>query len=87
MKDRASNQVRARRVERTDAETLQGFIVEHADAFTQVYTDDATAYRGLPFRHETVQHSVQQYVRGMAHTNGVESFWSMLKRAHKGNLP
>ncbi len=86
MKDRASNQVRARRVERTDAETLQGFIVEHADAFTHVYTDDATAYRGLPFHHETVQHSVKQYVRGKAHTNGVESFWSMLKRSHKGTF-
>ena len=33
---------------------------------------------------ETVNHGVGEYVRGMAHTNGVESFWSMLKRAHKG---
>ena len=31
-----------------------------------------------------MKHSVGEYVRGLAHTNGVESFWSMLKRAHKG---
>ena len=31
-----------------------------------------------------MKHSVGEYVNGMAHTNGVESFWSMLKRAHKG---
>ena len=86
MKDRASNQVRAKVTRRTDAETLQGFVVDHADAFATVYTDDAAAYRGLPYRHESVKHSVAEYVRGKAHTNGVESFWSMLKRAHKGTF-
>ena len=49
-----------------------------------VYTDDAAAYKGMPFEHATVRHSVGEYVDGMAHTNGIESFWSMLKRAHKG---
>ena len=49
-----------------------------------VYTDDAGAYKGMPFDHESVRHSVGEYVSGMAHTNGIESFWSMLKRAHKG---
>ena len=50
-----------------------------------VYTDEARAYDGLPNR-ESVKHSVGEYVRGQAHTNGVESFWSMLKRAHKGTF-
>ena len=40
----------------------------------------------MPFDHETVKHSVAEYVRDMVHTNGVESFWSMLKRAHKGTF-
>ena len=35
-------------------------------------------------RHAVVNHSVGEYVRDMIHTNGVESFWSVLKRAHKG---
>ena len=47
------------------------------------YTDEARAYQGLPF-HQAVKHSEAMYVQGDAHTNGVESFWSMLKRAHKG---
>ena len=49
-----------------------------------VYTDDAAAYKGMPFEHKSVRHSVGEYVRDMAQTNGIESFWSMLKRAHKG---
>jgi transposase-like protein len=86
MKDRASNEVRAKVVTATDAATLQGFVVEHADAFATVYTDEAAAYKGLPYHHEAVKHTVAEYVRGKAHTNGVESFWSMLKRAHKGTF-
>ena len=50
-----------------------------------VYTDGEPAYWGLP-HHEAVRHSVGEYVRGMAHTNGMESFWSMLKRAHMGTF-
>ena len=51
-----------------------------------IYTDDAKAYNGLPYDHESVRHSVGEYVRDMAHTNGIESFWAMLKRAHKGTF-
>ena len=71
-------------VESTDKPTLQGFVVEHTAPGTTVYSDEASAYEGLPFEHESVKHSVAEYVRGMARTNGMESFWSMLKRAHMG---
>ena len=83
-KDRKTNKVKAKVVENTDAKTLQGFIVATALAGATVYTDDAAAYKGMPFDHESVRHSVGEYVDGMAHTQGIESFWSMLKRAHKG---
>ncbi len=86
IKDRASNHVVAKVVQSTDAATLQGFIVEHTDAFATVYTDDSSAYKSLPFDHDTVKHSVSEYVKGQAHTNGIESFWNMLKRAHKGTF-
>lgn len=86
MKDRDTNEVRAQVVEATDKQTLHPFIKEHADEMATVYTDDATVYDSLPFEHESVKHSVSEYVRDMAHTNGVESFWSMLKRAHKGTF-
>ena len=51
-----------------------------------VYTDDASAYKGIPFEHESVRNSVGEYVRDMAHTNGIESFWATLKRAQKGTF-
>ena len=81
-KDRASNRVAAKVVVSTDKPTLQGLVVEHTAAGATVYSDEASAYEGLPFEHESVKHSVAEYVRGMAHTNGMESFWSMLKRGH-----
>ena len=84
IKDRETKQVRAKVVENTDKPTLQGFVVEHTAPGATVYTDDASVYDGLPFDHETVKHSLSEYVKGDAHTNGVESLWSMLKRAHKG---
>ena len=86
VKDRDSNHVRVKVVEKTDAETLQGFVVDHADTSATVYTDDSGVYQSLPFDHDTVKHSVGEYVRGQVHTNGIESFWSMLKRAHKGTF-
>ena len=50
-----------------------------------VYTDEAGAYRLLSdqFAHEFVTHT-REYVRGPVHTNGIESFWALLKRAIKG---
>ena len=83
-KDRATKHVRAKVVEHTDKPTLQGFVIQNAVPSATVYTDEARAYEELPFAHESVKHSVSEYVRGMAHVNGMESFWSMLKRAHTG---
>ena len=52
-----------------------------------VYTDEATVYRSIPKRdHEAVAHNVGEYVRGKAHTNGIESFWASLRRAHMGTF-
>ena len=84
IKDRETNQVAARVVERTDKPTLHGFVSAHTDPGAKVYTDDALVYETLPFDHETVKHSVSEYVRDQAHTNGVESFWSLLKRGYVG---
>ena len=83
-KDRKTNKIKAKAVKATDAKTLQGFVIATAIAGATVFTDDAAAYKGMPFDHTSVRHSVGEYVRDMAHTNGIESFWSMLKRAHKG---
>ena len=84
-KDRETNRVRAKVVEGTDAATLQGFVRETTAPGATLYTDEHGAYRGIAgFHHEAVNHSVGEYVRDMASTNGIESFWSMLKRGHQG---
>ena len=68
---------------------------EQAPAFVQenvcpnnsiVMTDAAVVYRQLDgeFERHSVNHSIGEYVRGKAHTNGIESFWATLKRGYKG---
>ena len=83
-KDRDTNRVSATVVKGTDAKTLQGFVGDHAAKGATVYTDDHGGYQGMPFEHETVKHSISEYVNGMAHTNGIESFWALLKRGYQG---
>ena len=76
----------ARTVPATDKPTLQDFVAKHTAPGATVFTDEASAYQGMPFDHESVNHSAGEYVRGMAHTNGIESFWSMLKRGYQGTF-
>ena len=83
-KDRETNRVSAAVVDNTDAKTLQGFVGERAVKGATVYTDDHGGYQGMPFEHAGVRHSVGEYVNGMAHTNGIESFWALLKRGYHG---
>ena len=84
IKDRETGQVATKVVESTDAPTLQGFVRQHTAHDAMVYTDEATAYATLNRPHEAVRHSAREYVRGMAHTNGIESHWAMLKRGYEG---
>ena len=86
-KDRETNRVAAQVIERKDRETMQGFVADHVAPGAKVYTDTAGGYHGMTgFDHEKVNHNIGEYVRDIAHTNGVESFWSVLKRAHKGTF-
>ena len=83
MKDRATNSVKASVISNTDRGTLQGFVTELATPGTKIYTDEHSGYDGLE-NHESVRHSVKEYVKEQVHTNGIESFWAMLKRGHYG---
>ena len=83
-RDRATRKVHARKVQNTDKQTLHDFVSSRVDGNSIVYTDDHRGYMGLPHKHESVKHSVSQYVRGQAHTNGIESFWALLKRGYHG---
>jgi transposase-like protein len=86
MLDRNTRQVRAKVVPNVKRETLQNEILDNLAGGATIYTDNASAYDRLPaqqFIHETVNH-VQEYVRGQVHTQGIENFWSLLKRGLRG---
>ena len=84
-KDRETGQIVAHPIAFTDKPALQGFVVNATEVGAVVYTDEAAAYEGIPHRsHWTVKHSAGEYVKGMASTNGVESFWALLKRGVDG---
>ena len=88
VKDRETNQVRATVVPVTDAPHVAGFVAAQTKDGAKVYTDEAKVYNALkPFYdHESVNHSVSEYVREQAHTNGMESFWALLKRGYHGTF-
>jgi len=63
---------------------LQSEIREHVLAGSALFTDALKSYEGLDeFQHEVVDHAVE-YVRGEVHTNGLENFWSLVKRGLNG---
>jgi len=77
--------VTAQTVPDTKKDTLQGFIQDHVEEGATVVTDNFGSYNGLMgYEHITVNHSVGEYVKEMAHTNGIESFWALLKRGYHG---
>ena len=86
VKDRKTGKVRARAIADTAGPTLRGFVRDSVRPGAQVYSDGHAAYVPLDgeYRHAAVEHGVGTYVIGQAHTNGIESFWSMLKRGYVG---
>ena len=84
IKDRPTNRVKAKVVAHADGPTLKGFVHQNTEPGATVYTDESLAYRGLRRHHEAVKHSVGEYVREQASTNGMESFWAALKCGHDG---
>ncbi len=85
MLDRNTREIRARVIDDVKRETLQAQILKHVTRGSKLYTDDAVVYDKMyeEFVHEVVNHSVE-YVRGRVHTNGIENFWSLLKRGLNG---
>jgi transposase-like protein len=64
---------------------LQGEVKKHVEAGAALYTDALLSYQGLSsdYAHQVVDHAVE-YVNGRVHTNGLENFWSLLKRGING---
>ena len=86
MLDRDSRQVRAKVVPNVKRETLQNEILRQIEKGSTIYTDNASTFDTLAaeeYIHDTVNH-VEEYVRGQIHTQGIENFWSLLKRQLRG---
>ncbi|MYB34119.1 MAG: IS1595 family transposase [Gammaproteobacteria bacterium] len=74
VKDRVTGKVVAKSVKDTRSNTIQGFVTDNTDTKATVYSDEARTCSGIARKHETVNHSAKEFVRHMAHGNGVESF-------------
>lgn len=78
-------EVRTRVVPDTKKKTLQGEIRENVESGSEVFTDALTSYQGLDpeYVHQFIDHA-EKYAEGKVHTNGLENFWSLLKRSLNG---
>lgn len=79
--------VKAQHVKTTGVRVLMPIIEANVDLNSALFTDEYSSYKSLTRRgytHTTVNHSSLEYVRGAAHTNTIEGFWSQLKRSMDG---
>jgi transposase-like protein len=78
--------VKAEVVEKTNSKTVKNALIENVVLGSRIVTDEFKAYRGIGFiyEHLFVKHSKGEYVKGIIHTNGIENFWSILKRGIVG---
>lgn len=84
MRERGGD-VKAAIIPDTSTETIQTMVEINVAKGSTLCTDEHSAYDGMHgYRHRTVNHSAKEYVDGMAHTNGIESVWAVLKRGHYG---
>jgi transposase-like protein len=86
MLDRNLRQVRAMVVPNVKRVTLQEKILNNVHGGSQIITDDFPTYKYAladKFAHDVINH-VEGYVQGQVHTNGIENFWSLLKRGLRG---
>lgn len=85
MLERDSKRVRARIIRDVQGSTLKSVVRQNVEPGAEVITDAASGYLGLKsnFLHNFIDH-MTEYVRGHVHTNGLENFWSLLKRAIRG---
>ena len=84
-RDRATGRISAQVLRNSDRVTMRTFVTQHVTAGATICTDANAGYQGISgYRHEVVNHEPGEYAKGLATTNGVESFWAMFKRGLVG---
>ena len=84
--ERNSKNVRLKVLPNVRAFHVRGNVIDNVEKGSTVYSDSLRSYRNLPvdgFTHEFIDHA-ESYARGAVHTNGLENFWSLMKRSIKG---
>jgi transposase-like protein len=83
--DRKTKKIHLRHIANTQRETVQGVVREYVEGGSYLFSDAFAAYNGLDreYIHQVIDHA-EKYVDGEVHTNGIENFWSLLKRGLKG---
>jgi transposase-like protein len=78
--------VKAMPIPDNTTKTLERQVFDNVESGATIYTDEHAGYRNLGerYQHEVVRHSVKEFVNGMAHTNGIESVWAVVKRGYNG---
>ena len=85
LKQRDTGVVVAFPIGSADRFNLMSTVMGNVEPDCMIYTDGHPGYQNIAaYPHEWVAHSTGEYVRDMAHTNGIESFWSLLKRGYHG---
>ena len=84
-KDKKCSTVRTRIVPDATQSSLQAVVHSEVEHGSKLYTDEHGGYRNLAFyyTHQRINHA-EKYVEGAVHTNGVENYWSLLKRTIRG---
>jgi transposase-like protein len=79
------SEVRTTVIMNTKRRSLHGEVTKHVESGSTVYSDALRSYNQLneEYIHHVINHAIE-YVRGNVHTNGIENFWSLLKRTLKG---
>jgi transposase-like protein len=84
--DRTTGEVRAQIIPNRERKTLDEIVQKYVKFGSTVFTDDHVGYMGLRtrFTHEAINKQLNGYVMGRLHTQGIENFWSLLKRGLSG---
>ena len=85
MRERGGH-LRAKPISKADIPTANREVGQAVEIGSTIYTDEHSSYKFLStvYEHAVVRHSAKEFVNGMAHTNGIESVWAVLKRGYNG---
>ncbi len=85
-KERESNSVTATVLTAVNQQHIEDWLDQTVDPAARLFTDESPVYNRVAVsEHQTVNHKAHEYVRGEVTTNGMESFWALLKRGYKGS--